>query len=225
MTRRELSFAERADWLRLARTSGVGPVTFRELIGRFGTAGEALDALPRLASRGGKTKFTAVPREHAEAELDHHDRIGARLICACEPDFPRGLSALDPPPPVLSVMGPLDPDAQPACAIVGSRGASGVGLRFAGSLARDLGQRGVTVVSGLARGIDGAAHAGALETGTVAALAAGSPRSIRPSTPSFTPPSPDRACWSANPRPATAPPPATSPAATASFPACLWAWW
>ncbi len=173
MTRRELSFAERADWLRLARTSGVGPVTFRELIDRFGSAGAALDTLPRLASRGGKTKFTAVPREQAEAELDHHDRIGARLLCACEPDFPKALAALDPPPPVLSVMGPLDPDARPACAIVGSRGASGVGLRFAGSLARDLGERGVTVVSGLARGIDGAAHAGALETGTVAALAGG----------------------------------------------------
>lgn len=174
MKRQSLSASERVDWLRLARTSGVGPVTFAELIARFGEAGAALDALPRLAKRGGRAgKFQPVSKDHAEAELEHHDRIGARLLCACEPDFPKALAALDPPPPVISVMGGINPDARPVCAMVGSRGASAVGLRFAGDLARDLGRRDVIIASGLARGIDGAAHAAALETGTIAVLAGG----------------------------------------------------
>lgn len=173
MTRAELSPSQRADWLRLARTSGVGPVTFHELLDRFGAPDAALDALPRLAKRGGKGGFKPVSREHAEAELDHHAQIDARLVCACEPEFPTALAAIDPAPPVISVMGPLEPNEKPSCAMVGSRGASGVGLRFAGDLARELGARGVVVTSGLARGIDGAAHAGALETGTIAVLAGG----------------------------------------------------
>lgn len=174
MKPRELSPAGRTAWLRLARTRGVGPVTFNELIKRFRTAEAALDALPELARKGGRsTALRPASREEAEAELDWLDRIGARLLCACEPDFPPALAALDPPPPVITTLGPLDLSERAACAIVGARSASGVGLRFAGDLARGLGEHGVVVVSGLARGIDGAAHAASLNTGTVAVLAGG----------------------------------------------------
>jgi len=172
--RKSLSDTQRLDWLRLARTHGVGPVTFSKLIERYADAGAAIDALPRLAARGGRSNpLRPVSREQARAELDRLDELGGRLICACEPDFPAGLAVLDPPPPVISVMGPLDPAAQPACAIVGARNASAVGLRFAGDLARELGARGVTIVSGLARGIDAGAHRGALATGTIAVTAGG----------------------------------------------------
>lgn len=174
MKRTELSPAGRTAWLRLARTRGVGPVTFHELIKRFESAEAALDALPELARKGGRaTALMPASREEAEAEQDWLDRIGARLLCACEPDFPAGLAALDPPPPVITTLGPLDITERAACAIVGARSASGVGLRFAGDLARGLGEHGVIVVSGLARGIDGAAHAATVQTGTVAVLAGG----------------------------------------------------
>ncbi|KAA5804825.1 DNA-protecting protein DprA [Alkalicaulis satelles] len=181
MNAARLTRAGRLDWLRLARTSGVGPVTFRELITRFGTPEAALAELPRLARRGGRTRrLDIVTREAAEAELERHDELGARLVCTGEPDFPKLLAALDIPPPVLTLLGPLNPDAQPACALVGARNASAVGLRFAGDLARELGQRGVTIVSGLARGIDGAAHAAALDTGTIAVVGGGVARIYPP---------------------------------------------
>ncbi|MFW6300537.1 MAG: DNA-processing protein DprA, partial [Oceanicaulis sp.] len=128
----------------------------------------------RLAARGGRAKpLRPVSRADAERELKRLAELGGRLVCACESGFPAGLAVLDPPPPVISVLGPLDPDASPACAIVGARNASAIGVRFAGDLARELGARGVTVVSGLARGIDGAAHAASLETGTIAVIAGG----------------------------------------------------
>ena len=174
MNRSPLSDVERLDWLRLARTRGVGPVTFKALIDRFGDAASALDALPRLAKRGGRAKpLNPARREEAERELERLDAMGARLLCACEPGFPDLLAAVDPPPPVISVKGPLDPDARPVCAMVGARNASAIGLRFAGDLANALGGRGLIVASGLARGIDGAAHAAALETGTIAVTAGG----------------------------------------------------
>ncbi|MCC5995048.1 MAG: DNA-processing protein DprA [Oceanicaulis sp.] len=181
MNAARLTRAGRLDWLRLARTSGVGPVTFYQLITRYGSPDAAIAELPRLARRGGRTgRFEIVTRDKAEAELDRHEELGARLVCACEPEFPKLLAALDPPPPVLTLLGPLNPDDQPSCAIVGARNASAVGLRFAGDLARELGRRGVTVISGLARGIDGAAHAAALESGTAAVVAGGVARIYPP---------------------------------------------
>jgi DNA processing protein len=181
VTPARLSDAGRLDWLRLARTSGVGPVTFHQLITRFGAADAAIAELPRLAKRGGRTgRLDIVTRDQARAELDRLDELGARLICACEPDFPRLLGALDPPPPVISVIGPLDPDVRATCAMVGARNASAVGMRFAGDIARELGRRGVTIVSGLARGIDGAAHAASLETGTIAVIGGGLARIYPP---------------------------------------------
>ena len=181
MKRRALSPAERIDWLRLARTPGVGPVTFSQLIARFSSADAALDALPRLAKRGGRVDpMRIVSRQNAEAELHAVDRLGARLICACEPEYPARLAALDPPAPVITLLGPLAPNPEMACAIVGARSASAIGIRFAGDLSRELGARGVTIVSGLARGIDGAAHAGALDTGTIAVVAGGVDRIYPP---------------------------------------------
>ncbi len=174
MKRRALKPDERADWLRLARTPGVGPVTFAKLIERFETPAAALDALPRLARRGGRVDpLKVVSRAQAEEELARTEALGARLLAACEPDYPERLAAIDPPPPVITALGPLDPSPDLACALVGARSASAVGMRFAGDIARGLGERGVTVISGLARGIDGAAHAGALDTGTIAVLAGG----------------------------------------------------
>lgn len=174
MTQRRLTQDERIEWLRLARTSGVGPVSFAKLIDRFGEPSSALEALPRLAKRGGRIRPQKLAsRDQAQAELERLESIGARLICSCEPGFPTLLGVLDPPPPVISVKGNLDLASRSVCAIVGSRNASAIGLRFAGDLARDLGARGLVVASGLARGVDGAAHAGALETGTIAVTAGG----------------------------------------------------
>ncbi|MEO1038169.1 MAG: DNA-processing protein DprA [Pseudomonadota bacterium] len=174
MKQRTLSADERVDWLRLARTPGVGPVTFAQLISRFHGATEALDALPRLARRGGRVDpMRIVSRSLAEGEIDAVERLGGRLFCACEPGFPTRLTTLDPPPPVITILGPLDPEAEWPCAMVGARSASAVGIRFAGDLARELGARGCVIVSGLARGVDGAAHAGALQTGTIAVVGGG----------------------------------------------------
>lgn len=167
---RELSFMERRDWLRLIRTQNVGPVSFRDLINRYGDATAALDALPSLIRK----KEIRPPRpDQVEAEMDYADRMGVRLICAIEPDYPAYLRALDPPPPVISVLGRLELLHRPCVAIIGSRNASAIGQRFAGNLATELGRAGYTVVSGLARGIDSAAHHGALNTGTVAVLGGG----------------------------------------------------
>jgi DNA processing protein len=166
--------AERRDWLRLARTENVGPVTFDHLIGRFGTAGKALAALPDLAQRGGRTGGLKLPTDaQLDKELADGERLGARLIAACEPDFPSALAALDPPPPLIWTRGRAEILRRPSVAIVGARVASAAGQRFARGLAAELGQAGLVVVSGLARGIDGAAHEGALPTGTVAVLGGG----------------------------------------------------
>ncbi len=167
---RELSFQERRDWLRLIRTQNVGPVSFRDLINRYGDAASALDALPSLIRK----KPINPPRpDQVEAEMDHAEQMGVRLICAIEPEYPKYLRALDPPPPVISVMGKVDVVHRPCVAIIGSRNASAIGQRFANGLAAELGQSGYTVVSGLARGIDSAAHHGSLTSGTVAVLGGG----------------------------------------------------
>ena len=167
---RELSFIERRDWLRLIRTQNVGPVSFRDLINRYGDATSALDALPSLIHK----KPINPPRpDQVEAEMEYAEQMDVRLICAIEPDYPKYLRALDPPPPVISVLGRVDVLHRPCVAIIGSRNASAIGQRFANGLAAELGQSGYTVVSGLARGIDSAAHHGSIETGTVAVLGGG----------------------------------------------------
>ena len=168
-----LNFSERCDWLRLARTPRIGPVSFARLLARFGSADAAIDALPGLA-RARRLPRPAIPsRQQAEAELDAIDRAGVRLLAACEPDYPHALACIPAAPPVILVKGRLDLAVKPCCAMVGSRNASAAGLRFSRELAHGLGSAGAVIVSGLARGIDGAAHAGALETGTIAVLAGG----------------------------------------------------
>ena len=174
MTRAPLSFEARRDWLRLARAEAVGPVTFDHLIRRFGDPAKALAALPEMARRGGRAVPPRIPSHgDAERELAAGERLGARMIAACEPDFPPMLAVLDPPPPLIWTRGAAEILHRPCVAIVGARIASAAGQRFARTLAQDLGQAGQVVVSGLARGIDGAAHDGALKTGTVAVLGGG----------------------------------------------------
>ena len=164
---RTLSRPELIAWARLARTPRVGPLTFHRLIARFRTASAALEALPRLSN-------PAPPNaERIEAEIDALEAMGARLVASCEPAYPPLLAQLDAPPPVLALRGDAKLLARPTIAIVGAREASGAGLMLAERIAADLGEAGFVVVSGMARGVDGAAHKGALATGTAAVLAGG----------------------------------------------------
>ena len=167
-----LTRAEQIDWLRLARADNVGPVTFAYLLKRHGSAKSALKALPAMQRRDGGTSH--VPSvEEAERELDAGEALGAELIAMTDARFSSALSALDPPPPLLWIMGDVKLLARRAIAIVGARIASAAGQRFARTLSSDLGDAGFVVVSGMARGIDAAAHDGALATGTIAVLAGG----------------------------------------------------
>ena len=171
---RTLSAAERLDWLRLIRSENVGPRTFNRLLERFGSAAAALAALPDMARRGGlRRAITICPKGEAEREMEATQRLGARLIATIEPVYPRFLAALEDAPPLLSVLGNASILAKPMVAMVGARNASLNGRNFARKLAADLGRAGMVVTSGLARGIDTAAHQGALATGTVAVMAGG----------------------------------------------------
>jgi len=144
------------------------------MLRRFGSARAALDMLPRLARRSERSKIvTAVTRAAAEAELTAIHKAGARIICWGEPVYPNALAAIDDAPPVLTVLGRAELLQKPMMAVVGARNASANGRRFCRDLAASLGRAGVVVVSGLARGIDAAAHLGALETGSVAVVAGG----------------------------------------------------
>ncbi|HEV2187720.1 MAG TPA: DNA-processing protein DprA [Stellaceae bacterium] len=169
MAARELNPQERLDWLRLARTETIGPVTFYALLRRFGSARAALDAVPRL----GRRDVTVATRAAAEQELAALDRIGARVLCWGEPLYPRPLEAVEDAPPVLTLLGQAEFLAAPIVAVVGARNASANGRRLAQDIAAGLGEEGIVVASGMARGIDAAAHAGALATGSIAVVAGG----------------------------------------------------
>lgn len=169
-----LSDRERVDWLRLIRTRNVGPATFAALIAQFGSASRAIEALPDLARRGGrKSPISIAGKAEAESELAAAARLGARYIAACEDEYPAALAASDAPPPLLCVKGAVHLLRRPALAIVGARNASAAGIRMARELSHALGQQGLLIASGLARGIDTGAHTGALESGTAAVLAGG----------------------------------------------------
>ena len=168
-----LDDGERIARLRLIRSENVGPVAWRHLIERYGSASPALAALPSLARRAGRPTPRICGEREAVAELEALERLGARPIVHGEPAYPEALAVLPDAPPVISVKGRGDLFDRPAVAIVGARNASIAGKRYARTLARELGEAGFAVVSGLARGIDAAAHAGALETGTLAVLAGG----------------------------------------------------
>ncbi|MBC6411701.1 MAG: DNA-protecting protein DprA, partial [Hyphomonadaceae bacterium] len=167
---RELDWVEKCAWLRLIRTPRIGPVAFRDLMARYGSAAEVIHALPDF-TRGSSLRLASVAE--IDREMEAHVKLGIRLIAACEPDYPTLLRALDPPPPLISVWGDVYILAKPCVALVGSRNASAIGQRFAGKLAAELGEAGVTVVSGFARGIDTAAHHGSIPTGTAAVLGGG----------------------------------------------------
>jgi len=176
-----LTDEQRLDWLRLIRSENVGPRTFRTLINHYGGAGAALRALPELAHKGGATHSTRVfSSDDAKAELAAARKKGIALIAMGEPDYPSRLRMIDDAPPLLAVQGQVDVLAEPMIGIVGSRNASAGGCKFAERLAFDLGKAGIIVVSGLARGIDAAAHRASLASGTVAVLAGGHDRIYPP---------------------------------------------
>ncbi|KCZ94007.1 DNA-processing protein DprA [Hyphomonas johnsonii] len=171
---RPLTDTERHDWLRLARTQNVGPVTFAQLLRRYGSAGAALDALPGIAHKAGRGRAISIPAiDEVTAEIDATGRFGARLVASCEPDYPPLLRTLGPPPPVLTLLGRAALAAEPTVAIVGARNASAAGRKLARDISAGLGAAGFVTVSGLALGIDGEAHAATLATGTVAVLGGG----------------------------------------------------
>ena len=163
------------DYLRLARTDGVGPITYRRLLYRYGSAAAALEALPYLARAGGKQEpMKVAPLAQIKRELDVLTRMQASLVFLDGPGYPKLLSLLDDAPPVLAVLGDVAVLSQRAVAIVGSRNASTNGQQMAEALAQGLAEAKAVVVSGLARGIDGAAHLGAMRGGrTVACIAGG----------------------------------------------------
>jgi DNA processing protein len=170
----ELGAAERLACLRLNRTENVGPVTFREIINHCGGAERALAALPDLTRRGGRRSPVQIyPRDRAEAELEAAYKTGARPLFTIEPGYPAVLVHAGVPPPLLYVKGRTELFERPTVAIVGARNASAAGRAMARQLAAGLGAAGMMIVSGLARGIDGAAHEAALATGTVGVLAGG----------------------------------------------------
>lgn len=176
--RQILNDRERLDWLRLARSDNVGTSTFRKLLERFGSAGKALERLPDLAHRGGrKVIYRPYPESEARAELERLATLGATAIAWCEPDYPEALLAIYDAPPIITAKGRLGLLSEPAkIAIVGARNASANGRRLAQDMARDLASRDAIVVSGMARGIDTAAHQGAFQAkqgGTIAVIAGG----------------------------------------------------
>jgi DNA processing protein len=168
-----LTDAQRVAWLRLIRTENVGPVTFRSLINHFGAADAALAALPELSRRGGGGRLRVVSAAEAEDEIAATRRHGGDLVALGEDGYPRDLRTIDAPPPLVSVLGGTDVLTRAAVAVVGSRNASAAGRTMAERIARGLGEHGLVIASGLARGIDAAAHAASASTGTVAVLAGG----------------------------------------------------
>jgi len=169
-----ISETERLQRLRLIRSENVGPITYYGLVERFGSAAAALAALPELARRGGRAKAVKVcPQADAEGEIEALEAVGARLIARGEPDYPPMLAEIDAAPPLISVLGDARILGRRAIAVVGSRNASLNGRRFAENISAELGAANLVVASGMARGIDTAAHRGALATGTVAVVAGG----------------------------------------------------
>jgi DNA processing protein len=173
----QLTDEQRIDWLRLIRSPNVGPRTFRALVNHFGGARAALEALPSLARRGGASAAMQIcSRADAERELAAAEKLGVAFVALGEPSYPPRLQMIDDAPPLIAIRGHAPALALPTVAIVGSRNASGAGLKFTQWIARELGEAGFAIVSGLARGIDAAAHRASLASGTIAVLAGGHDR-------------------------------------------------
>jgi DNA processing protein len=171
--RQDQSVEDAIDWLRLIRSRRVGPTTFWRMLAEHGSAGAALKALPEVARSAGVPDYTPCPEGVVRAEMRAARAAGARLITGAMPGYPAGLRDLPDAPPVLWVMGDAGLLARPMVAIVGARNASSLGTRMARRLAIGLVEAGYVVVSGLARGIDGAAHEAALLSGATVAVQAG----------------------------------------------------
>ncbi len=171
---RTLSDEERVAWLQLTRTENIGPVTFKSLLLKYGTALAALDALPELSKKGGRSQaLRAAPRGDAIEEIEKALVFGAQHVVAGEKGYPTYLRHIHAAPPMLCVKGQLDLAAMDAVAIVGARTASANGLKFTRMLANKITEAGLLVVSGLARGIDTAAHDASVEKQTAAVVAGG----------------------------------------------------
>lgn len=164
---------DRLSWLRLLRSRRVGVATFYRLMAEYGTAQAALEALPKIAHDAGVQDYHPCPVEVAKAELAAGKRIGARPLFIHSQEYSRELSTLYDAPPIMWMRGDINLLNRPMIALVGARNASSLGTRMARKLAQELGEKGFVVVSGLARGIDAAAHSAALDTGTVAVMAGG----------------------------------------------------
>jgi DNA processing protein len=164
---------DQRDRLRLIRSDQIGPITYSQLLRRFGSAAAAIDAVPNLAARGGGRVPTLAGVDDVEREIEAVARIGAHYIFLGEPTYPSALAELDTAPPALIISGSTALFEQPMVAMVGARNASASACRFAQDLAFRLTDAGVVIVSGLARGIDTAAHKGALSGGTIGVIASG----------------------------------------------------
>ncbi len=170
----DLDETERLAAMRLFRTDNIGPITYYQLVERYGSASEALAQLPELAKRGGRKKPLSPPSEKdIEREYKALTKLGGQIIAVQDKSYPLALTATEDAPPVLSVIGDIKLLNKSSIAIVGARNASINGRKFARKIAQDLGVRGQTIISGLARGIDTAAHEGSIETGTIAVVASG----------------------------------------------------
>ena len=166
-----LSQAEAFARIRLLRSPNIGPVSYTQLLARFGTAAEALDALPDLARRG-RDAYRPAPADRIEREVEAVRRAGARYLLHDQPDYPALLGELESAPPILTCRGDLSLAARPCVAMVGARNASAAAVKLARTFGQGLAEAGFTVVSGLARGIDGAAHEGAMPA-TIGVIASG----------------------------------------------------
>ena len=174
MIRHKLSDTQFLNWLRLTRSENVGPITFRNLINRYGSAGAALEALPELSRRGGlKRRIKVCSIESAEAEIETVQALGARHVALNQKGYPKLLHHIDSPPPVLTIKGRDELADQSIFAIVGARNASAVGMKLTTSIVTELCASDLVIASGLASGIDTAAHTAALGTGTIAVVAGG----------------------------------------------------
>jgi len=166
--------AERIARLQLARSDGIGPITFRRLIERYGSAIRAVEKVPDLAKNGGRAKpLGIIALKTIEDELNRIEKIGAKLLVYGDADYPAQLAAIEDAPMTLTVLGNVNLLNKQSIGIVGSRNASLQGRKFAENLSIELGRAGLVITSGLARGIDTAAHAASLATGTVAVVAGG----------------------------------------------------
>lgn len=164
---------DRVSWLRLLRSRRVGIATFYRLMAEHGSAASSLQALPEIAREAGVENYTPCPEDAALAEMRLGQKAGAQLIFFGQDSYPKRLTDLPDPPPFLWVRGSVASLAQDSIALVGARNASSLGTRMARRLAENLGQRGYRIVSGLARGVDTAAHLGSLETGSIAVMGGG----------------------------------------------------